>query len=87
MKDFTLYTPTYLVFGDNKHKTVGSLLKGITSNVLIHYGSSRIVKQGLLKEVTDSLEQNNISYTVLGGVVPNPRIEKVYEGIKLVKEH
>jgi alcohol dehydrogenase YqhD (iron-dependent ADH family) len=86
MNNFTLYTPTKIVFGKGTQKQIGFLLVGVTKKVLIHYGSQRIVTNGLLGEVCASLEEAHIEYLTLGGVVPNPRLDLVYQGIKIAKE-
>ena len=44
------------------------------------------MKSGLLDKVKKSLEKTGIAYVELGGVVPNPHITKVYEGIELCKK-
>ncbi len=84
MFDFTYFTPTKVVFGKNTEEQVGQLIKeqGATK-VLLHYGSGSVARSGLLDKVKASLDGCNISYVELGGVVPNPRISKVYEGIEL----
>jgi len=87
MDNFVYYTPTKIVFGKGEEKNIGLLIKDKASNVLIHYGSNRIVDNGLLAIVLSSLKENNINYQLLGGVVPNPRLNLVYEGIKIVKEN
>ena len=83
---FTYYTPTKVVFGPETEKQAGALVKEFGgTKVLVHYGSQSAVKSGLLKAVTDSLEAEGIAYVSLGGVVPNPHLGKVYEGIELGK--
>ncbi|MDR2867680.1 MAG: iron-containing alcohol dehydrogenase [Acholeplasmatales bacterium] len=86
MNNFSLYTPTKIVFGANSHLQIGDLLKDVSQIVLIHYGSPRIVHSGLLLAVTDALTKAGIKYLTLGGVVPNPRIDLVYQGIKICVE-
>lgn len=87
MRNFEYYTPTRIIFGKDTHYQIGDLLKqGNYKKVLIHYGSGSIVRSGLLKEITDSLDTAGVSYVTLGGVVPNPRLSKVYEGIRLCRE-
>ena len=86
--DFTLYTPTKVVFGHGVEKSAGAMVKAFGGKkVLIHYGGQSAVKSGLLKRVQDSLTAEEIEYVSLGGVVPNPRLEKVYEGVKLCKAY
>lgn len=86
MKDFTYYNPTRIEFGKNKEENIGEYISeyGI-SKVLIVYGSDRIKKSGLFDRVTKSLAGKNISFVELGGVVSNPVMSKVYEGIELAK--
>ena len=86
--DFTLYTPTKVVFGHGVEKNAGAMVKAFGGKkVLIHYGGQSAVKSGLLKCVQDSLTKEDIDYVSLGGVVPNPRLEKVYEGVKMCKAY
>lgn len=86
MINFTYYAPTKVIFGKDTVKETGRLLKEAgASKVLIHYGMGHVVKSGLLDEVTGSVEASGISYVLLGGVKPNPRLSLVYEGIELSK--
>lgn len=84
MLNFQLYTPTRVVFGKDTENQIGELIKNQNcKKVLIHYGSESAKKSGLLERICASLEASQISYTTLGGVVPNPRLSKVHEGIAL----
>ena len=56
------------------------------SKVLLHFGGGSVVKSGLLDRVKNSLKDAGISFVELGGVQPNPRDDKVYEGIELCKK-
>lgn len=86
MRNFEYYAPTKIVFGKDTHLQAGRLCRSFgASKVCVHYGSSRTVKSGLLDEVCKSLEAEGLSYVTLGGVVPNPRLSKVYEGIELCR--
>ncbi|MDF2597119.1 MAG: iron-containing alcohol dehydrogenase [Clostridia bacterium] len=87
MKNFNYYTPTKVVFGKDTEQQVGKLVKEQGSKkVLIHYGGQSAEKSGLLERICASLEAASIDYVTLGGVVPNPRLSKVYEGISLCKK-
>ena len=87
MFDFKYYTPTKVVFGKNTESKVADLIKEFGgTKVLIHYGGGSVVRSGLLKRVTDTLDAANINYVTLGGAVPNPHLGLVYEGIELVKK-
>ena len=86
MLNFTHYTPTEIVFGKDTEKEVGKLIKKQDcAKVLVHYGSNSAKKSGLLDRIFAALDAEGISYVSLGGVVPNPRLSKVYEGIALAK--
>ena len=86
VNNFNYYSPTEVVFGKETQKQVGKLIKKYGgSRVLVIYGSERVVKNGLLGEVTDALKEEGLFYEVLGGVVPNPRLETVYKGIEMGK--
>ena len=86
--DFTLYTPTKVVFGRGTEEKVGALIRAFGgSRALIHYGGGSVVRSGLLDRVKASLAAAGIFYVELGGVVPNPQLSKVYEGIELAKEN
>lgn len=83
MKNFTLYTPTRIVFGKEVEKETGRLAKEQgASKVLIVYGGGSIIKSGLLKSVQKSLQKEGIAYTELAGVKPNPRMSLVREGVE-----
>ena len=84
MQTFQYFTPTKVVFGKGTEEQVGELVKEQNATkVLIHYGGGSARKSGLLDRVEASLQAEGIHYVTLGGAVPNPRLSKVYEGIKL----
>ena len=86
MNNFTFYSPTCFVFGRDTESQTGALVKRFGgSRVLIHYGGGSVVRSGLLDRVKASLEKEGVSYTLLGGVQPNPRSGLVYEGIELCR--
>ncbi|MBQ7277963.1 MAG: iron-containing alcohol dehydrogenase [Clostridia bacterium] len=85
---FTYFTPTKVIFGKGTQMRTGELVKSFGgTSVLIHYGSERTRETGLISSIEQALDQVGILHVALGGVVPNPRLEKVYEGIALAKQH
>lgn len=87
MLNFEYFTPTKVVFGKEAESKVGKLVRAQNcKKVLVHYGGNSAKRSGLLDRIYESLELADISYVSLGGVVPNPRISKVYEGIELCKK-
>lgn len=89
MRNFEYYTPTQILFGKDTHLQAGSLLKKYgAKKVLIHYGGQSAVRSGLIDEITSNLKEEGLEYITLGGVIPNPLLSKVREGIELCqKEH
>ena len=86
MIDFKYYTPTEVVFGKESEGKVAQLVKRYGgSKVLVHYGGQSAKRSGLLDKICDLLKANGINYVTLGGVVPNPRLSKVHEGIDLCR--
>ena len=87
MFHFNYYAPTQVVFGKGTEEKTGELVKAQNcKKVLIHYGSGSVKRTGLLDRVKQALEKEKMAYTELGGVVPNPRLFLVKEGIELCKK-
>ena len=87
MLNFTFYTPTRVVFGKDTEGQVGDLAKAYGAHkVLLHYGGKSAERSGLLGRIRLALEMAGVDYVELGGVVPNPHLDKVYEGIELCKK-
>ena len=87
MRGFEYYTPTRVIFGKDTHMKAGELLKEYgCKKVLIHYGSGSAVSSGLLDQIKSSLAEAGVDFVTLGGVVSNPRLSKVCEGIELCKK-
>ncbi len=81
------YAPTEVLFGKDAELEAGRMVKKYGgTKVLLHYGSGSVIRSGLLDRIKKSLEEAQIAYTELGGVVPNPHLSKVYEGIELSKK-
>ena len=87
MNNFMFYSPTCFVFGKDSESQAGSLVRRFGgSRVLIHYGGGSALRSGLIDRVKASLDQEGISYILLGGVQPNPRSGLVYQGIELCRK-
>ena len=87
MNNFKFYSPTKFVFGKDTEREVGSLISALqVKKVLIHFGGGSVKKSGLLDRIEQSLKEHHIPFSMLGGVMPNPRSGLVYEGIQQVKE-
>ena len=87
MFDFTFHNPTKIEFGRGKEQNIGLYMRKFDAKrTLLIYGSERIKKDGLFDTVAASLKENGIEFIELGGVVSNPVLSKVYEGIELARK-
>lgn len=87
MNSFVYHTPTKVIFKENGENEVAKeLLTFNPKKVLIHFGGKSAIKSGLIDRVKKALDQENIKYVLLGGVVANPLLSKVNEGIELAKK-
>lgn len=86
MKDFYYYNPTKLSFGKDSVGFLGKLLSKEHIRILLHYGGGSIKRTGLYDQVMDILKERDLEVYELPGVVPNPRLGLVREGIQICKE-
>lgn len=87
MFDFDYYSPTKVVFGKESLTKVAEKIKQFNGHrVLVHYGNFA-KKSGLVDRITAELKKANIQFIELGGVVSNPHLSKVYEGIDLARRN
>ncbi len=87
MKDFNFYAPTRVVFGKQSEEQLPQLIRQYGgTKVLVHFGGGSARCSGLLDKVEQMLSAAAIPYVELGGVVPNPLLSKVQEGIALCRQ-
>ena len=83
MNPFQFYLKTEVVFGAGSHKETAKLVKKHGgSKVLVVYGGGSCARSGLLKTLTDALEDEGLPYETFGGAQPNPRLSHAREGVK-----
>ena len=86
IKDFNYYAPTRVVFGRDSEQQLAQLIRQYGgTRVLVHYGGGSARRSGLLDRTFNTLREAGISFVELGGVVPNPLLSKVNEGIDLCR--
>ena len=88
MDNFTFFNPTKIDFGIGKEQQIGRRLAehGI-KKVLLCFGSDRIKRDGLFNTVSKSLAAHDIEMVEFGGIVSNPLLSKVRDGIALARGH
>lgn len=84
--NFSYFNPTKLYFGDNSLKYLNEELPHYGKNVLLVYGSGSIKKSGIYDEIVEILKKNGKEIIEDSGVMPNPTVEKLYEGCKRAKD-
>lgn len=83
MRNFTYYSPTRIVFGQDTEKQAGELCKTCGgSRVFVVYGGGSARKSGLLDRVAESLEEAGLTHMESGGVLPNPRVSTARRMVK-----
>lgn len=87
MQAFDFWLKTKILFGKGKEQEVGKEIRAFHGNkVLIVYGKHSVVASGLLNRVISYIQNENLSYVLLGGVEPNPKLSLVKKGIQIVND-
>lgn len=85
--NFAYCNPTKLYFGDESLKYLNTELPKYGANVVLIYGGGSIKKNGIYDEVVKILKENNKNIAEIAGVMPNPTLEKLYEGVEIARAH
>lgn len=85
--NFAYCNPTKLYFGEDSLLNLNLELKKYGKNVVLVYGAGSIKKNGIYDEVIDILKKEDKNVAEISGVMPNPTIEKLYEGIEIARKH
>ena len=85
--NFRYSNPTKLYFGDDSLKFLNEELPKYGSNVMLAYGGGSIKKNGIYDQVIEILKANGKNVFEDAGVMPNPTVEKLYEGRRIAKEN
>ena len=85
--NFSYHNPTKLYFGEDSLKYLKDELKNYGENVLLIYGGGSIKKSGLYDEVVAILKESGKTIAEVSGVMPNPTLKKLYEGVQIAREN
>ncbi len=85
--NFAYCNPTKLYFRDEALQYLNEELPKYGKNVVLVYGGGSIKKNGIYDEVAEILKTNGKNVTEIAGVMPNPTLEKLYEGIEIARKH
>ena len=85
--NFSYCNPTKLYFGDDSLRFLSEELHKYGPNVVLIYGGGSIKKNGIYEEVTRILQESGKNVEEIAGVMPNPTLAKLYEGIEIARSH
>ncbi len=85
--NFSYCNPTKLYFGEDAMSNLSEELKNYGNKILLVYGGGSIKKNGIYNDVITILNESGKEVTELSGVMSNPKLEKLYEGISLAREN
>jgi len=85
--NFSYCNPTKLYFGDESLQYLNTELPKYGKNVVLIYGGGSIKKNGIYNEVVEILKTNDKNVVEISGVMPNPTLEKLYEGVEIARNH
>lgn len=85
--NFSYCNPTRLYFGEDSLNYLHDELSKYGPTVMLCYGSGSIKKNGIYDQVMDILKASGKTVVEDTGVMPNPTVEKLYEGCRLAKEN
>ncbi len=85
--NFSYCNPTKLYFGEDSLNYLNTELPKYGKKVVLIYGGGSIKKNGIYDEVVRILRDNGKDVAEIAGVMPNPTLPKLYEGIEIARRH
>ena len=85
MIDFVFHNPAKMIFGRDALSHLGEEASRYSDRALLVYGGGSVKRIGLFDQVMSILKARGISVFELSGIVPNPRLSRVYEGIDICR--
>lgn len=85
--NFSYCNPAKLYFGNQSLDYLNTELPKYGKNVVLIYGGGSIKKNGIYDDVIKILEAQGKNVAEIAGVMPNPTLAKLYEGIEIARKH
>ena len=85
--NFKYYNPTKLYFGEESLKYFKDELKNFGERVLLNYGSGSVKRNGIYDEVVAILREGGKTIIENPGVMSNPTLEKLHEGVRIARDN
>jgi len=86
MLNFTHDVPTIIYFGKGRVTAIEAELRKRAKKILIVTGGGSVKRNGVFDDVIKVVKKAKTPFVELSGIKPNPRLESVYEGIKICKK-
>lgn len=84
--NFSYCNPTKLYFGDEALNNLVQELSKVGKKVALIYGTGSIKRTGLYDKIYEILKASDKEVVEIAGVMPNPTVDKLYEGVKIAKD-
>lgn len=85
--NFSFCNPVKLYFGDESLNYLNTELPKYGDNVVLIYGGDSVKKNGIYDDVIRILKENGKHVAEISGVMPNPTVDKLYEGVEIARKH
>ena len=85
--NFSYCNPTKLYFGENALDGLNAELPKYGKNIVLIYGGGSIKKNGIYDAVLKILNAHGKNVAEISGVMPNPTVDKLYEGVEIARNH
>ena len=85
--NFSYKNATKLYFGEDALNYLNEELPKYGDNVVLIYGGGSIKKNGIYDAVMSILREKGKNVVEDAGVMPNPTVDKLREGVKLARDH
>ena len=85
MDNFKYHSPTAVYFGRGQAAELPQEIKGRYKKILLVTGLGSVKRNGVFDSVVSGIKKAGAKYIELSGVMPNPRIKSVYQGVDICK--
>lgn len=85
--NFSYCNPTKLYFGEKALKSLKLELGKYGDKVLLIYGGGSVKRNGIYDAIMDILTARHKKVAEIAGVMPNPTVAKLREGVAIAKKH
>lgn len=84
--DFSYCNPTKLYFGEHALEQLPAELQKYGDHIVLVYGGGSIKKNGIYDDVMKVLKKSEKTVTEISGVMPNPTVAKLKEGVQIARD-